>query len=282
MKEPRWEQNAASSEKARETIKQYRDVGHESSQQDIEDLMIDRYPYGYAKVIAEDFFCLAPNTELSDNDAEDLERFMRYAGKRLVIGHLGSPANERKTQKEKREYDASGFATHEIGHAVAAYARGRQNSVIPEMLTKPEEVWYTDQDILAEEMMANLWNDKESLQAVVTGGLPKYVEMMRRILKEGARYEQKMVDGSFDTAMDKFKEAPSQLLVELVKNIQEGYAENPNILLTEFHRICDPLLHRLRQSSEYTVEKMKKRDLDANMRSDERRLEEIRRIKSLL
>lgn len=38
---------------------------------------------------------------MSDADAEDLERFMQYAGKRLVIGHLGSPANERKTQKEK-------------------------------------------------------------------------------------------------------------------------------------------------------------------------------------
>ena len=282
MKESRWDQNTTSPGKALETLRQYRDAESESSQANIEDLMIERYPYGYAKNIGKDFFCLAPDTELSDADAEDLERFMQYAGKRLVIGHLGSPANERKTQKEKVEYDATGFAIHEIGHAVAAYARGRQNSVIPEMLSKPKDVWYTDQDVLAEEMIANLWNDPESLQAVVEGGLPQYIEMTRELLRYGAQSDPRIIDGSFDAAMDALKKEPNVLLVELVQRVREGYSENPNILLAEFHRICDPLLERLRNSSEYTVERMKQRDFDGNMRSIARRLAEIDRIKGTL
>lgn len=56
MKESRWDQNTTSPGKALETLRQYRDAESESSQANIEDLMIERYPYGYAKNIGKDFF----------------------------------------------------------------------------------------------------------------------------------------------------------------------------------------------------------------------------------
>lgn len=282
--------DAVTTQQRVEAIRRYQDEEDNRSRTNIETAVNQRYEATEERMrrISKDLFVLPTGVELTDDEMADVERFIMYAGKRIVHAEQYAPMNADRPNEKPDDF--SPYGDHDLTHSIAAYMR--EGATTPEFL-RSEEL-YESPKVIAEEMLAALWSETRLgnafMQVITPGGLEGYIQRMakdsatsaeavrnatigldtaqnfedalhayRAIIREIIRMDAEShgagdrvsAGGQFDAAYDEATRQLEPVFFETARNIFDHHDEDPKILFHEFQRACKPLLGRLQKSREY-------------------------------
>lgn len=110
-----------------------------------------------------DIFFMLGDEKLTDQERRDFELFTEYVGKRIVNATLRKPdsgVEDVESAKYRLRYSRNGLGiipSHDPAHAIVAYERSKDNSVISQFLQVDQREAWVNPEIVVEEFPAFLW-----------------------------------------------------------------------------------------------------------------------------